>query len=200
MAKLKLKVGRLLGENIRYHKKVTSKYTKILGKKWGQSSTKQKSARKQSDFAKRLLNTKKLSIFYGNLPIRKIQQNQLYTYLDKNKSLMFNLETRLDVILVRAQFCCTLYTARQFIMHRKICVNSKIVNYPGLSVSNGDIISISLKYRTAIGAIIKANCGSNLLLYTKPSHLEINYKIVSIVLLYEPSQIVIPYKIDLDLI
>lgn len=194
MAKIQFKVARQLGENIWIHKKLTSKQIKLLGK------NKHKSVRKQSDFAKRLLNTKKLSIFYGNLPIRKIQHNQLYTYLDKKKSLLFNLETRLDVILVRAQFCSTLFTARQFITHGKICVNSKTVNYPAFCVSNGDIIAISPKYREHLKTIIKHNLSHNRILYTKPSHLEINYKICCIVLLYEPSQIQFPYKIDLDLI
>ena len=215
MTKLKLKIGRLLGENIKYHKKISSKYKALLQGS-GQTvsnkiSNKPKSVRKLSDFGKRLLNTKKLSIFYGNLPIRKIQKNQLYSYLDKQKALLLNLETRLDVILVRANLFSTLYAARQWIIHRKICVNSKIVNYPSFNISNGDIINIPFarsaarhQYRQVIQTSIKKNSENGSEVATlnlgNTTHLEINYKTLSVILLYEPSQVKIPYKIDFDFI
>ena len=194
MTKYKFKASRRIYENVWIHKKLTPKQNTIVWK------LKRNTNRKQSDFSKRLQHTKKLSIFYGNLPINKIQHNQTYTYLDKQKSLLFNLETRLDVLLVRANFCCTLFTARQLIMHRKICVNSQIVNMPSFSVANGDIISLSRTCREFIKSIISRNQSNNRKIYTKASHLEINYKTLSAVLLYEPCQIKFPYKIELDLI
>nr|YP_009430417.1 ribosomal protein S4 [Platycodon grandiflorus]ARR27548.1 ribosomal protein S4 [Platycodon grandiflorus] len=54
---------------------------------------------------------------------------------------LLNLETRLDVILVRIHFCESLPQARLLISHRKVCVNQVIVCISHLKVSHGDIIS-----------------------------------------------------------
>ncbi len=64
------------------------------------------------------------------------------TYVDKNNSLLFDIEKILDVILVRFNFCSTTFQARQLISHKKIYVNYKMVNILGFQVSNGDFISI----------------------------------------------------------
>uniref|UniRef100_UPI0031F46DC0 ribosomal protein S4 n=1 Tax=Zygnema cf. cylindricum TaxID=3142258 RepID=UPI0031F46DC0 len=193
MVSSKFKVSRRIVENIWIHKKLTPKQNTIVWR------LKQKANRKQSDFAKQLQHRTKLSMLYGNLPISKIKSNQSASHLDKQKSLLFNLETRLDVILVRANFCSTLFAARQLIVHGKICVNFKRVNLPAFSVSNGDIVSISQDYFECMQSIIRQNF-SNKKLFTKPSHLEVNYKTLNAVLLYEPCRIHFAYQIELDLI
>lgn len=137
MASSQFKVSRRIGENVWTHKKITPKQISVLWK------LKRKANRKLSDFATQLHHTTKLSIFYGHLPIRKIQHSRTYNYLNKQKSLLLNLESRLDVILVRANLCSTLYTARHFISHGYFCVNFQTVTLPAFSVSSGDIISIS---------------------------------------------------------
>ncbi|CAK9195782.1 unnamed protein product [Sphagnum troendelagicum] len=101
-----------------------------------------KTNKKQSDFSKQLQTIQKLSLFYDKLPIKKMQKSKTQTYLDKKNSLLFDIEKRLDVILVRLNFCSTTFQARQLISHKKIYVNYKMVNIPGFQVSNGDLISI----------------------------------------------------------
>jgi small subunit ribosomal protein S4 len=54
---------------------------------------------------------------------------------------LLNLETRLDVILVRIHFCETIPQARQLISHRKVCVNNGMVSITHFKVSHGDLIS-----------------------------------------------------------
>lgn len=54
---------------------------------------------------------------------------------------LLNLETRLDVILVRLHFCETIPQARQLISHRRLCVNNGMVSITHLKVSHGDLIS-----------------------------------------------------------
>ena len=135
------------------------------------------------------------------------------TRLDKKKSLLLTLETRLDVILVRLYFCSTLFSARQLITHNKIRVNFNVVNIPGFTVRNGDIISILPSHLDLVKSKIKRPSGDRVYLglplgnrqlfspLTEPSyHLEVNYKTFNAVLLYEPIQIHFPYKIDLDLL
>jgi small subunit ribosomal protein S4 len=200
MASTKFKVCRRIAAENLWPKKLTPKQNTLV---WRRAKG-HKAGRQPSDFSKRLQHMTKLAVFYGNLPIHKLIHNKTDTYLDKQKSLLLTLESRLDVLLVRIQFCSTLFAARQLILHRHICVNANVVNLPGFGVRNGDIISISPRtldfvkstiqnqqYTTRIRRLHQAS---------PPHHLEVNYKTLNAVLLYEPSQIHFPYQIELDLL
>jgi small subunit ribosomal protein S4 len=198
MASSKFKVCRRISENIWAHKKLTPKQTAIIWK------LKKRVPRKQSDFATQLQHSTKLSLFYGNLrsSLRRTGPFGLRanTFVDKTKRLLFRFETRLDVILFRLNLAPTLFTARQFITHGKICVNNHIVNVPGVSLSNGDIISVLSDHFDLVRTTIIANqLNSRVFLY-KPSHLEVNYNTLKAILLYEPSLIQFPFKIELDIL
>jgi len=95
-------------------------------------------------------------------------------------------------------------------------VNFNVVNIPGFTVRNGDIISIipscldlvksKIKYPlgerkdTCLGTPDRKNALIHLIASDPSYHLEVNYKTFNAVLLYEPIQIHFPYKIDLDLL
>lgn len=192
MVSSKFKVSRRIAEKVWTHKKLTPKQNSIVWR------FKQKANRKQSDFAKQLQHRTKLSMLYGDLPLSKIKSNHTASHLDKQKSLLFHLETRLDVILVRTNFCSTLFAARQLIVHGKICVNFRRVNMPSFSVSNGDIVSVTNK--TEMLSNLRHNFSKKTLCPTKPYHLEVNYKTLQAVLLYDPSRIHFAYQLDLDLL
>nr|QKO26742.1 ribosomal protein S4 [Metanarthecium luteoviride] len=82
--------------------------------------------------------TRKLPLYYGDLPIREMHRGRERTsYIP----FLLNQETRSDVILVRLHFSDTLLQARQPISHRKVCVNNGLVSITHLKVSHGDIIS-----------------------------------------------------------
>jgi len=86
----------------------------------------------------KLQTTRKLSLFYGGLPIREMHRGRERTsYIP----FLLNQETRLDVILVRLHFSNTLPQARQLISHRKVCVNNGLVSITHWKVSHGDLIS-----------------------------------------------------------
>jgi small subunit ribosomal protein S4 len=85
-----------------------------------------------------LQTTRKLSLFHGDLPITEMHRGTKRTsYIP----FLLNLETRLDVILVRLHFCETIPQARQLITHRRVCVNNGMVSITHFKVSHGDIIS-----------------------------------------------------------
>lgn len=86
-----------------------------------------------------LQTTRKLSLFYGDLPITEMHRGRREgtSYIH----FLLNLERRLDVILVRIHFCETIPQARQLISHRRICVNNGIVSITHFQVSQGDLIS-----------------------------------------------------------
>ena len=194
MASSQFKVSRRILENVWVHKRLTSKQKSVL---WKFS---QKANRKQSDFSKQLQHSTKLSMVYGSVCLKRIQHNQISTYLDKQTSLLLLLETRLDVVLIRANFCCTISTARQLITHGKVMVNWSLVNIPSVRVNIGDIVSISVRCLESTKAMIKQNLIDRKINTPKPSHLEINYKLLSAVLLCEPSEIEFPYPIELGII
>lgn len=198
MAYLKFKVCRRIGENIRHDKKLTPRQIKLI-----KHLVKKNTNRKQSDFFKKLQHMKKLAFFYGMRSLNnRVTSNVCYNYIDKKRSLLLTLETRLDVILVRLYFCSTLFTARQLIIHRKICVNYNVVNIPGFSVKNGDLISILPSHLNNVKSAVNFYLQNNRNFVSQPPafHLEVNYKTFNAILLYEPIQINFPYKIDLDML
>nr|YP_008816045.1 ribosomal protein S4 [Closterium baillyanum]AGZ90262.1 ribosomal protein S4 [Closterium baillyanum] len=192
MAYSKFKVCRRIKENIWQTKKLTPKQNTLI------SRLKKNTNRKQSDFSIRLQHMKKLSLFYG---LRAAEQldNLTYSYLDKQKSLLLNLETRLDVILVRINFCSTIFTARQLIAHQFICVNFHVVAIASATLGAGDILSVKPSHLDYVRSLIRLNQQNNRIA-NATYHLEVNYKTLNAVLLYEPSQIHFPYKIELDLL
>nr|AKI85113.1 ribosomal protein S4 [Monsonia emarginata] len=85
-----------------------------------------------------LQTTRKLSLFYGDLPITKMHRA---TGRSSYVPFLLNLETRLDVLLVRSHFCQTIPQARQLISHQKVCVNGKTVKISHMKVPQGSLIS-----------------------------------------------------------
>ena len=86
----------------------------------------------------KLQTTRKLSIYYGDLPIREMHRGRERTsYIP----FLLNQETRSDVIPVRLHFSDTLPQARQPISHRRVCLNNGLVTITHLKVSHGDLIS-----------------------------------------------------------
>uniref|UniRef100_A0A8I6XYN2 RNA-binding S4 domain-containing protein n=1 Tax=Hordeum vulgare subsp. vulgare TaxID=112509 RepID=A0A8I6XYN2_HORVV len=81
--------------------------------------------------------TQKLSLYYGDLPIREMHRGRERTsYIP----FLLHQETRSDVIPVRLHFSDTLPQARQPITHRRVCLNNGLVTITHLEVSHGDLI------------------------------------------------------------
>lgn len=100
--------------------------------------------RRVSDYALQLTEKQKLRYSYGLLEkqfrrtFRKAEQQTGVT----GDNLMTLLETRLDSLVFRAGFGCTMMQARQLINHGHITVNSRQVDIASFSVKAGDRISI----------------------------------------------------------
>nr|UTS76927.1 ribosomal protein S4 [Cuscuta chapalana] len=139
MPALRFKTCRLLSGNV-WKRKLTIIQRRILGR----LRNKKRSIKRKIDSRKnlhsyiQLQTTRKLSLFYGNLPITEMHRGTKRTsYIP----FLLNPETRSDVIPVRLHFCETIPKARQPISHRKVCVNNGMVNITHLKLSHGDIIS-----------------------------------------------------------
>ena len=64
------------------------------------------------------------------------------------ESLLVDLETRLDALVLRAGFARTIYQARPAVSHGHVTVNGRRVDRPSFRVSPGDVIEIAAASKT----------------------------------------------------
>jgi small subunit ribosomal protein S4 len=125
--------------------------------------------RKPTQFAYRLTEKQKLRFYYG------LSEKQLVRYVKvarKSKGstrqiLLQNLEIRLDIIVYRLGWECTLPAARQLVNHGNILVNQNSVDIPSFSCIPKQIIAVRAvkNIQTLVGENLK-ECIKKL-----PSHL-----------------------------
>lgn len=161
------------------------------------------SRRKRTSLYSQIFKHKKIiSNYYGNLSKRHL--NKIFTLSTKNASHKNNplrlLEQRLDMIILRLHWTQSIFESRQFILHGHVLVNGKLVTYPSYIIQPGDIIQIK---QTSIKAVLKKlttalktslkNIGVDV-----PNYLEVNYNVMSAILLYIPNMEEIPYPIRIN--
>jgi len=142
----------------------------------------------------------KLRRFYGNLKrkqFKRIIKKSKSSINTLKRSFPLLLETRLDIILYRANLFHSIYAARQFISHKKICVNGNIINRCGYKVSIGDFISVLEPHKFYTN--IKKNLFLDRLLVNYPAYLEVNFKLGTVIFTKLPSYTEIPYPCYISL-
>ena len=97
-----------------------------------------------SDYAVRLREKQRLRAQYG---IREKQLRIAYNEAKRTDgptgdNLVELLEMRLDALVLRAGFARTMSQARQFVVHRHILVDGKIVDRPSFRVKPGQLIHV----------------------------------------------------------
>ena len=104
--------------------------------------------RKTSDYGTQLEAKQKLKFYYGNMNERQFR-NVFRKALKKKGNTTENfigfLERRLDMVIYRAKFATTVFSARQLINHGHIKVNGKKVNIPSCLVTEKDTIELKDK-------------------------------------------------------
>lgn len=127
-------------------KRYTCKYIFSIFQLFASFYKKQSKYRKSSVFKNLLEERKKLSIVYGCLGEKQIQKLGLQAKKyngNFDENLIKILERRLDVALFRVCFFPTIISAKQWINHKHVYVNKKIVDLPGYQLKAGDIITIA---------------------------------------------------------
>ena len=116
--------------------------------------------RKTSDYGTQLEAKQKLKFYYGNMNERQFR-NVFRKALKKKGNTTENfigfLERRLDMVIYRAKFATTVFSARQLINHGHIKVNGKKVNISSCLVSEKDTIELKDKSKELIviaGALV----------------------------------------------
>ena len=105
----------------------------------------QKLSKTRSEYGSKLRESRKLSLFYGNLSkkyLQKVFQKCCSSPSRTTENIFLTLESRLDVVLYRAGFFDSVAAAKQMIRKGGINVNKKKIISPGYVVIPGDIVSV----------------------------------------------------------
>lgn len=113
---------------------------------------KTKRRRKQSEYARQLIEKQKLRFIYGVL---EKQFKLIYTRAERKsgntgENLIVLLEQRFDNIVYRLGLAATRRESRQRINHGHLRLNGRRVDIPSVTVKVGDVITVSDKARQAL--------------------------------------------------
>ena len=115
---------------------------------------------KTSDYGTQLAAKQKLKFYYGNMnerQFRNVFRKALRKKGNTTENFIGFLERRLDMVIYRAKFATTVFSARQLINHGHIKVNGKKVNISSCLVSEKDTIELKDKSKELIviaGALV----------------------------------------------
>ncbi len=105
---------------------------------------------KLTDYGKQLQAKQRIKAYYGNITEKKFLRYYKEAAAksgDTVANLIASLESRLDVIVYRAKFAVTVFSARQLVSHGHILVNGKRVTIGSYQCKAGDIITLKDKAR-----------------------------------------------------
>jgi small subunit ribosomal protein S4 len=150
--------------------------------------------RRLSGFARRLKNRHKLRKF----STQSMNVRQLRNYIRKSRVANGNflrffklLETRADTLVFRLNLASSSGEARQFVNHRNFIINGKPVNFPTESIEMYDVFSVKDKevfYQRSLALFKKG-----LVVFSLPSYLEVNLRIMSAVVYAWPTAFTVSY-------
>jgi len=152
---------------------------------------------KPTDYGTQLMAKQKLKGYYGS-----IGEKQFRRYFaeaermkgDAGKNLIGLLERRLDAVVYRACFVPTVFAARQFVSHKHVKVNGKVVNIPSYKVKEGDVIEVCDGARE-IPMVLDA---TGLNEREVPEYIESDLKALKATFLRVPSLEDVPYPVQME--
>ncbi|MEM7618597.1 MAG: 30S ribosomal protein S4 [Pseudomonadota bacterium] len=152
---------------------------------------------KPTDFGIQLMAKQKLKGYYGSIGEKQFRRyfkeaNRLRG--DTGQNLIGLLERRLDAVIYRAQFVPTVFAARQFVNHKHVLVNGKIVNIPSYQVKEGDVIEIKASSRE-IPMVIEAQQKPE---RDVPEYIDVDAKAFKATFLRIPALEDVPYPVMME--
>jgi len=196
-----------LESKFRICKKLNRNYNNIWGLPKGESlrSVKnEKRKKKKSSLYGKLLGVKQsFKFFYCNLQeksFKRILKQSVESPLTTLDRFVSFLESRLDVVLFRSCFVSSMFESRQLISHGNVRVNGKVVCNPGSNLTQLDIIEIDVNIFKNEFKIqnISNDLRKNFSSRSLPSHLEVDYKTLTIVFLWDPNYKSTYYPINVN--
>jgi small subunit ribosomal protein S4 len=139
----KHKIDRRLSENIWGRPK-----SPLNARAYGPGQHGQRRKGKLSDYGLQLRAKQKLRGYYGDVTEKQFKatyQEASRMKGDTGQNLIGLLERRLDMVVYRAKFAPTIFSARQIVSHGHIRVNGVKCNIASRRVNVGDVISLGDK-------------------------------------------------------
>lgn len=152
---------------------------------------------KLSDYGQQLMAKQKLKGCYGNIgekQFRKYYYEANRLRGDTGQNLIGLLERRLDAVVYRAMFVPTVFAARQFVNHRHVTVNGKIVNIPSYLVKEGDVIEVREASRN-IPMVVSALESPE---REVPEYVSVDKKAMKATFLRTPKLEEVPYAVQME--
>jgi len=155
-----------------------------------------------SDYAVRLREKQRLRAQYG---IREAQLKIVFNEARKasgltGENLVELLETRLDALVLRAGFARTTAQARQFVVHRHILVDGKIVDRPSFRVKPGQLIHVKTRSEGTEPFQVAAAGGHVDVLPKVPAYLDVEIDKLQARLVRRPKRAEVPVTCEVQLV
>jgi small subunit ribosomal protein S4 len=139
----KHKLDRRMGENIWGRPN-----SPVNKRSYGPGQHGQRRKGKMSDFGLQLRAKQKLKGYYGDVTekqFRRTYDEASRLKGDTGQNLIGLLEQRLDMVVYRAKFAPTVFSARQIVNHGHIYVNGVKCNIPSRRIKVDDVVSLGKK-------------------------------------------------------
>ena len=131
--------------------------------------------RRKTEYGVHLNAKQKLKGYYANIKeatFRKIYKEAKRIKGDTGENLIGLLEARLDTVIYRANFVPSMFAARQFVNHKHVKVNGKILNIPSYRLKVGDVVEIKDASKELLIVLETIQAKSRDI----PNYLEVDYK------------------------
>jgi len=193
----KVRLSRALGIPL------TPKAAKYLEKRpYGPGEHGRTKRKTDSDYAVRLREKQRLREQYG------IREKQLRIVFNEargakgltGENLVELLEMRLDALVLRAGFARTIAQARQFVVHRHILVDGKIVDRPSFRVKPGQTIGVKQRSEGTEPFQVAAAGGHVDVLPKLPGYLDVELDKLQATLARRPKRAEVPVTCDVQLV
>jgi len=158
--------------------------------------------RTDSDYAVRLREKQRLREQYG---IREKQLRIVFNEARRTEGLTGEnlvelLEMRLDALVLRAGFARTTAQARQFVTHRHILVDGKIVDRPSFRVKPGQLIHVKERSEGTEPFQVAAAGGHAEVLPPVPGYLDVELDKLHARLVRRPKRAEVPVTAEVQLV
>ena len=107
-----------------------------------------------------------------------------------NETLMQHIEMRLDATVYHSGIAPTIFAAKQFVSHRHILVDGKIVDRPSYRLKPGQVVSINAEKSPKVAEIAREVNS------TVPAYYETNKEDLKVTVLREPMIEEIPVQVE----